>query len=67
MTDKEHGGARPGAGRKPIADAAMQVVMPVRMSREQRNKLDRLGVTVGGAGAWIREKIDKAKEPVTKA
>lgn len=34
------------------------VVIPIRMTAEQRDKLARLG-----GPQWIRDRIDKAKEP----
>lgn len=60
--DNLHGGAREGAGRKPISDAPMGAVMHVRLSPEQKTKVDILG-----GGAWVRWAIDKAKLPAEKA
>ena len=55
MTPK--GGFRPGAGRKPEGDEAM-VPVTLKMQPAQREKLQRLG-----GAAWVRKKIDQAKEP----
>jgi hypothetical protein len=51
------GGARPGAGRKPLGEEP-SVVVQIRMRPAQRDKLKRLG-----GAPWLRERIDKAKEP----
>ena len=52
------GGPGRGQGRKPLDADAATVVFPVKMSAPQRDKLKRLG-----GAPWVREKIDKAKEP----
>jgi hypothetical protein len=54
-----HGGHRPGAGRKPLDPTEPTMPVQVRLTASQREKLKRLG-----GPAWIRCKIDKAKEPV---
>jgi hypothetical protein len=56
------GGAGRGQGRKPLQPGAETVVVSVKMTAEQRAKLARLGREPGGA-AWIRARIDKAREP----
>lgn len=56
--EKEWGGLRPGAGRKPISDKPMGMVLHVRLSPEQKTKVDLLG-----GSAWVRRAIDKAKLP----
>lgn len=38
------------------------VPVAIKMQPAQREKLARLGGKLGGA-AWVRERIDKAKEP----
>ena len=53
-----HGGARPGAGRRPLQEGAETVVVSTKMTAAQRDKLARLG-----GAPWIRERIDKAREP----
>lgn len=58
-TEKVMGGARPGAGRKPkVAGAPATQAVSIKMSEAQKEKLQRLG-----GAPWVREKIDKAKEP----
>lgn len=57
-TRNQHGGPRPGSGRKPIDAESQTISFPVKMSATQRDKLKRLG-----GAPWVREKIDKAKEP----
>ncbi|VTU20172.1 hypothetical protein SRS16CHR_02589 [Variovorax sp. SRS16] len=53
-----HGGAGRGQGRKPIEAGQESVTVNMRLSGRQRDKLQRLG-----GAPWVREKIDKAKEP----
>jgi hypothetical protein len=53
------GGPRPGGGRKPtIAGAPATSPVTIKLSDAQKEKLQRLG-----GAPWVREKIDKAKEP----
>jgi hypothetical protein len=47
-----------GQGRKPLKEGVESVIVPVRMTPEQKAKLGR----IGGA-AWVRKAIDRAKEP----
>jgi hypothetical protein len=54
----QHGGSRPGSGRKPLDPFASTVPVLLKMTQPQREKLRRLG-----GAPWVREKIDKAKEP----
>lgn len=60
MTTKRnmHGGARIGAGRPPLQEGEATVVVTTKMTAMQRDKLQRLG-----GSAWIRERIDKARDP----
>jgi hypothetical protein len=51
------GGARPGAGRKPIAEGERLRPTTVTLTEAQREKLKRLG-----GSPWVRKKIDGAKE-----
>lgn len=61
MEKKERrGGAGRGQGRKPLPEGEAMVPVSVKMRRDQREKLNRLG-----GSAWIRGAIDKAKEPTT--
>lgn len=53
-----HGGAREGAGRPRLQEGADTVVVSTKMSTAQRDKLQRLG-----GAPWIRERIDKARDP----
>jgi hypothetical protein len=55
---KRHGGPGRGQGRKPVNDGEPMVVVPMRMTPSQREKLGRLG----GAG-WVRDRIDETPEP----
>jgi hypothetical protein len=50
--------AKRGRGRPPIQLGESTVVVPVRMTTPQRDKLGRLG-----GAPWVRDRIDKAKEP----
>lgn len=45
-------------GRKPLKEGVETVPMMVRVTRPQREKVERLG-----GATWIRKKIDQAKEP----
>lgn len=54
----KHGGARHGSGRKPLDADATTVPVTIKMSTLQKAKLQRLG-----GARWIRDRIDKAKEP----
>jgi hypothetical protein len=51
------GGPGRGQGRKPQEGEAM-VPVSIKMTPPQRDKLTRLG-----GAPWIRDRIDKAKEP----
>lgn len=52
------GGAGRGQGRKPIKSGEPTVSMTARMTKSQREKLERLG-----GAQWMRERIDEAPEP----
>ena len=55
---ENRGGADRGQGRKPLDAGSNTVSFPVKMTELQREKLGRLG-----GASWVRQKIDKAKEP----
>lgn len=55
-----HGGPGRGQGRKPLAEGVPTVAVSVRITAPQKEKLTRLG-----GAAWVRRKIDQAKEPDT--
>jgi len=46
-----------GQGRKPLKEGVESVIVPVRMTPEQKAKYQRLG-----GAQWVRQAIDKAKE-----
>jgi len=52
------GGAGRGQGRKPLNENAATVGVSIKMTTEQREKLVRLG-----GPQWVRDRIDKAREP----
>ncbi len=52
------GGPGRGQGRKPLKEGQESVIVPLRMTADQKEKLARLG-----GAQWVRERIDKAKEP----
>jgi len=52
------GGAGRGQGRKPVKQGEETVTLSMRVTVAQREKLSRLG-----GAEWVRERIDKAKEP----
>ncbi len=52
-------GAKPGPGRPPkVAGAPATSPVTIKLSDEQKEKLQRLG-----GASWVRKKIDQAKEP----
>lgn len=53
-----HGGARIGAGRKPLVAGEGTVTYAVRLTEAQRDKLEALG-----GAAWLRKRIDLARLP----
>lgn len=57
MVTAMRGGPGRGQGRKPVKEGEDTVTVSIRVTVPQREKLDRLG-----GAAWVREKIDKAKE-----
>ena len=57
MVTATRGGPGRGQGRKPVKEGEDTVTVSIRVTVPQREKLDRLG-----GAAWVREKIDKAKE-----
>ncbi|CAH0354081.1 hypothetical protein [Aquabacterium sp. CECT 9606] len=52
------GGPGRGQGRKPLKEGQESVIVPLRMTADQKEKLARLG-----GAQWVRDRIDKAKEP----
>ena len=65
MTTKpKRGGAGRGQGRPPVKAGEVSVTVCLRMTEGQRDKLERLGKAEGsGKAEWMRQKIDRAKEP----
>ena len=58
MSEAKRGGPGRGQGRKPLKEGQATVTLSVRLTVAQREKLERLG-----GAAWLRDRIDKAKEP----
>ena len=58
MSDAKRGGHGRGQGRKPLKEGQETVTVSIRLTVAQRAKLGRLG-----GAAWLRERIDKAKDP----
>lgn len=58
MQGANRGGPGRGQGRKPVKQGEETVTFSLRMTPEQRAKLARLG-----GAEWVRQKIDRAKEP----
>lgn len=48
-------------GRPSLSEGEPTVPVTIRMTEPQKHKLQRLG-----GPEWVRERIDKAKEPETK-
>lgn len=55
---KKLGGTRPGSGRKRLQSGVSTVLVGVKMTELQKAKLQRLG-----GAPWVRDRIDKAREP----
>jgi hypothetical protein len=60
-TTKPVEGARSRSGRKPLQAGVATVPVMVKMTETQRAKLYRLG-----GASWVRDRIDRAKEPTPK-
>ena len=60
MSKDNRGGPGRGQGRKPIKEDQDTVTVSLRLTVGQRDKLARLG-----GAEWVRQKIDRAKEPNT--
>jgi hypothetical protein len=59
MTEQaKRGGARPGSGRRALPEGEALVPVTIKMKPAQKDKLQRLG-----GAPWVRQKIDRAKEP----
>ena len=58
MSEAKRGGHGRGQGRKPLKEGQQTVTLSGRLTVAQREKLERLG-----GAAWLRDRIDKAKEP----
>ena len=56
--ERKHGGARTGSGKKPLVEGEVLAPVTIKMSANQKGKLQRLG-----GAPWVRARIDKAKEP----
>ena len=52
------GGPGRGQGRPPVKAGEETVTVSLRMTPAQREKLERLG-----GAKWVRDRIDRAKEP----
>ncbi len=57
MTSNRGGPGR-GQGRKPVKQGEETVALSLRVTVAQREKLARLG-----GAEWVRERIDRAREP----
>ncbi len=54
--ENKRGGPGRGQGRKPVAEGEQTVTVSLRMTKQQREKLQRLG-----GAEWVRQKISKAR------
>ena len=57
-TSPKRGGPGRGQGRPPVKAGEETVTVSLRVTPAQREKLERLG-----GAEWVRQKIDRAKEP----
>lgn len=62
MATSKRGGPGRGQGRPPVKAGEETVTVSLRMTPAQREKLARLG-----GASWVRDRIDRAKEPNDKA
>ncbi len=58
MSEVKRGGPGRGQGRKQVKHGEETVTVSLRVTASQREKLARLG-----GAEWVRDRIDKAKEP----
>lgn len=58
---RQRGGPGRGQGRPPVKAGEETQTVSLRMTPAQRAKLERLG-----GAKWVRERIDRAKEPNAK-
>lgn len=61
MDKQKRGGPGRGQGRPPVKAGEETVTVSLRMTPAQREKLERLG-----GAKWVRDRIDRAKEPNAK-
>ncbi len=61
MKSNQRGGPGRGQGRPPVKAGEETVTVSLRMTPAQREKLERLG-----GAKWVRDRIDRAKEPNLK-
>lgn len=54
----KRGGPGRGQGRPPVKAGEETVTISLRLTKAQREKLERLG-----GAKWVRDRIDRAKEP----
>jgi hypothetical protein len=55
---KRHGGPGRGQGRKPLKEDGPMIVVALRVTHSQREKINRLG-----GAKWVRDLIDNTPEP----
>jgi len=60
VNETRRGGPGRGQGRKPVKQGEETVTLSLRVTIAQREKLSQLG-----GAAWVRHKIDRAKETTT--
>ena len=58
LSPGKRGGPGRGQGRPPVKAGEETLTVSLRMTPAQREKLDRLG-----GAKWVRDRIDRAKEP----
>ena len=56
--NNKRGGPGRGQGRPPVKVGEETLTVSLRMTTAQREKLERLG-----GAKWVRDRIDRAKEP----
>lgn len=62
--ESTRGGKRKGAGRPP-EENPRNVAYPLRLTKAEREKLDRVAAAAGMAPAdWLRDRIQRAKDPL---
>lgn len=59
--ENESAKSKAPGGRKPLVEGTVALPVTIKLTPQQKDKLQRLG-----GAPWVRARIDKAKEPEPK-